>query len=244
VLIDDSLGIASNQSELDKMLKQFPEYNHWYVCLATRADWEQERQWFENMWKEYQQKELCAENNFPSELKIHFSQRAWELYLGITLLNRGYTLQKHKSIGPDFKIIHNDFNKDIQTVWIEAISVKKGQPPDAVPEMPFGVSDLPEEQMLLRLTNGLSEKYDKYCKDVKVGVVGADDPYIIAINRSEIEYLDPQIPLILKCLFNLGYQVLFTKPKKPHLKATESFWTERVQVTIQVGIAQVVRIGV
>src|SRR5258708_14105698 len=93
------------------------------------------------------------------------------------------------------------------------------------------VADLPEDQMLLRLLSGVADKYKRYCKYVEQDIVGTGDLYIIAINRSKLEHLDSQIPLILKCLFKLGWQILFTELKRPELKATESFWTTRDQIT-------------
>jgi len=237
MLFDKNLGTAKNQSELEELLKKYvpPTYDPLYVCLATRDDFKKERQWIEDMWIEYQQ---FADWDFATAFKARFSQRAWELYLGITLHKR-WGLQpgsksKRESAGPDFKTIHNT-TKGAQTVWIEAIAIEKGDAPNRVPEMVFNdVADLPEDQMLLRLTSGLDKKFgDKegYCKYVKRGIVGTDDPYIIAINRSKLEHLDPQIPLILKCLFRLHQQILFTEPKKLDVKATESFWKTRDHIT-------------
>jgi len=73
------------------------------------------------------------------------------------------------------------------------------------------VADLPKDQMLLRFTSGLADKYKRYCNYVEQDVVETGDPYIIAINRSKLEHLDPQIPLILKCLVRLGWQIVFTE---------------------------------
>ncbi len=232
MLFDRRLGIAKNQVDLEELLKQYPppEYDPLYVCLATRVDFEEKRQWIEAKWKEYQQ---FADKDFASEFKKHLRQRAWELSLGITLHKR-WTLQpefksKHKGAGPDFKTLCN-VSEVAQTVWIEAIAVEKGKSINKVPEMVLnGVACLPEDKMLLRLTNGLDEKYRKYVKYVENNVVGTDDPYVIAINRSELEHLDPQLPLILKCLFRLEHQVLFVGSGRL-LNDTERFWTIRDQI--------------
>ena len=222
---DKSLGTAKNQSELDELLKRYtPPYDPLYICLSTRFDLEKQRQWLEATWMECRQ---FADRDFVSKFKKECHQRIWELCLGITL-HRKWSLQpKSKSTGPDFKTILNT-NKGPQTVWTEAIAIEKGKFSNKVPEMVInGVGELPEDEMLLRLTNGLDKKYKGYCDYVKKGIVGADDPYIIAINRSELEHLDPQIPLILKCLFRLGYQVVFTAQGKSGVKATESLWTSK-----------------
>jgi hypothetical protein len=216
------------------LLKKYvlPTYDPMYVCLAARDDFNIKRQWIEDIWLEYQQ---FADWNFAKEFKRQFSQRVWELYLGITLHKRWGlepgSKSKRESAGPDFKTIHIT-NKGAQTVWIEAIAVEKGSASNRVPEMVFtDVADLPEDLMLLRLTSGLADKYKKYCKDVEQGIVGTGDPYIIAINRSKLEHLDPQIPLILKCLFRLEWLILFPELKKLDLKAGESFWTTRDYIT-------------
>jgi hypothetical protein len=241
-LFDDrNIKSVKNQAELDELLKQvnlekqqkqgpLSKYDPLYVCLASRVDFEKERQWIESMWMEYQEAKL-ADRNFASAFKVQCYQRTWELYLGITL-HKKWGLQsgsksKRESGGPDFKTIHNA-NGVTQTVWIEATVATKGDSSDRVPEMEFGkVGDLPEDKMLLRLTTRLDAKYKEYCSYVKQGIIGTNDPYIVAINRSALQYLDAQIPLILKCLFRLEHQALFIKSKKSGLKATESFWTTR-----------------
>ena len=230
MLFDKNLGIANNQLELGKLLKQYPssEYDPLYVCLASRVDLKEERQWIEDMCMEYQQEQL-ADSDFASAFRVDCSARAWELYLGITLHKRWGLQPKHKNDGPDFKTIHNT-DKGAQTVWIEAIAVEKGEVPNRVPEMVVdGVGKLPEDKMLLRLMNGLDKKsgVKGYCKYVKQGVVRIDDPYIIAINRSKLEHVDPQVPLILKCLFGLGDQALFTEPEKSDLNGKGSYYSTR-----------------
>ncbi len=137
MLFDKSLGSVKNQAELEELLKKYapPTYDPLYVCLATRIDFKKERRWIEDMWMEYRQ---FADPNFPTEFKAKFSQRAWELYLGITLHKRwglcpGST-SKHEYAGPDFKTILNT-NGGTQTVWIEATAAEKGDPPHGVPGM-------------------------------------------------------------------------------------------------------------
>jgi hypothetical protein len=47
MLFDKNSGAAKNQSELEELLKKDvpPTYDPLYVCLATRDDFNQERQW-------------------------------------------------------------------------------------------------------------------------------------------------------------------------------------------------------
>lgn len=222
-LFNENLGTASNRAELDKLKKKFSNYDSSYVAMSTMTTRPDFRDWLESIWEQY---EPYADANFLSEFRKQFSQRAWELHLGSTLLNRGYTLGKHNSTGPDFKIPYKNKN-----IWIEAIAVEKGDRQDRVPNIEYGKAmDVPEEEMLLRLTAGLKRKHEQCLLYLKNNLVGQDDPFVIAIDRSLLEHVDPQIPLILKCLFAIGHQVLFIKREKPQTKTEGSTWSSREKV--------------
>ena len=219
-LFNENLGVASNNKQLAALKKKFNFYHPTYVAMATMATRPEFRNWLESIWKQY---EPYSDSNFPNEFKKQFNQRSWELHIGATLLNKGYSLGKHKDAGPDFKVLHDNL-----TVWIEAIAVEKGDGKDKVPEMEYGKAmDVPEKEMLLRLTAGLKEKHRKYLLYLKDGYVNPSDPFVIAIDRSPLEHMDAQIPLILKCLFAIGHQVLFLKRTTPQPKAEGSTWSLR-----------------
>lgn len=222
-LFNENLGTASNRVELDKLKKKFSNYHPTYVAISTMTTRPKFRDWLESIWKQY---EPYADSNFPNEFKKQFNQRAWELHLGSTLINRGHVLGNHSNTGPDIKIPYKSKN-----VWVEAITVEKGDAQDKVPDIEYGKAmDVPEKEMLLRLTAGLREKYRKYLTYLKGGLIGQDDPFIIAIDRSPLEHPDAQIPLILKCLFAIGHQVLFIKREKPQPRTEESTWSAREKV--------------
>lgn len=222
-LFNEDLGISSNRTALVKLQKKFSSYDPSYVSIATMSTLNDFREWLELIWEQYKP---YADTNFPNEFKKQFYQRAWELYLGGTLLNRGYTLGNHSNTGPDFKIPYGDKN-----IWIEAIAVKKGDGKDKVPDIKYGVAvSVPEQEMLLRLTSGLGEKYQKYLSYLRSGVVESSDPFVIAIDRSALEHTDPQIPLILKCLFAIGHQLLIIKSDRPLPKTEGSNWSSREKV--------------
>lgn len=222
-LFIEDLGIAHNSAELARMKKRFNLYDHLYVALSAKTTCLEFRTWLEVIWKQY---EPYADSNFLNEFKKQFNQRAWELHLGATLLNRGYTLGKHRDVGPDFMIPHEDKN-----VWIEAIAVKKGDGKDKVPESENGKAmDVPEKEMLLRLTAGLKEKYQKYLSYLRDSYVKPNDPFVVALDRSDLEHFDAQIPLILKCLFAIGHQVLYLKRERPQPKTNGSTWSAREKV--------------
>jgi len=226
-LFNEDLGISSNKTTLAKLQNKFSNYDPSYVSIATMSTLNDFREWLELIWKQYKP---YADGNFPNEFKYQFYQRAWELYLGSTLINRDYALGTHDSVGPDFKIPYEDKGLE-RSAWIEAIAVKKGDGKDKVPDIKYGVAvSVPEQEMLLRLTSGLGEKYQKYLSYLRGGIVEPSDPFIIAIDRSALEHTDPQIPLILKCLFAIGHQVLFIKSNKPLPKTEESNWFGREKV--------------
>jgi len=222
-LFNENLGVASNRTELSRLKKRFDDHDPLYVALSAMTTMSKFRKWMEDIWRQY---EPYADTNFPNELKRRFTQRAWELYLGATLLNKGYILGNHSNSGPDFKITSANRN-----IWIEAIAVEKGDRNDKVPNIKFGKEmDIPEQEMLLRLTAGLTEKYQKYLSYLKAGQINSKDPFVIAINRSELEYPDPQMPLIFKCLFAIGNQVLSLKSSRLKPTTKGSTWSTREKI--------------
>lgn len=222
-LFDENLGTTSSTTQLAKLKKKFSSYDPSYVALSTMTTRPEIRTWLEMIWKQYKP---YADSNFPYEFKKQFNQRAWELHLGSTLINRGYELGSHSDAGPDIRIPYKSGN-----VWVEAIAVEKGDEQDKVPDIEYGKAmDVPEKEMLLRLTNGLVKKHNKYLEYLKKDLVGQEDPFVIAIDRSPLEHPDAQIPLILKCLFAIGHQVLFLKREGPQPETVGSTWSTREKV--------------
>lgn len=222
-LFNENLGTASDGAELSKLKKKYNYYDPSYVALSTMTTRPEFRKWLESVWRQY---EPYADTNFPNEFKRQFTQRAWELHLGVTILNRGHILGSHHNSGPDFKI--PSANKNI---WVEAIAVKKGDGNDRVPNIEFGkVIDVPEQEMLLRLTAGLVEKHQKYLSYLQTDQIGTRDPFIVAVDRSDLEHPDAQIPLILKCLFAIGHQVLFLKSSRLKPTTEGNTWSARKKI--------------
>src|SRR3990167_11296773 len=136
-LFNENLGTASNRTELARLKKKFNSYDSIYVAISTMTNRPDFRDWLESIWQQY---EPYADSNFPNEFKKQFNQRAWELHLGSTLINRGYELGSHSNAGPDIKIPYKSKN-----VWIEAIAVEKGDAQDKVPDIEYGkAEDNPE----------------------------------------------------------------------------------------------------
>jgi type I restriction enzyme S subunit len=111
-------------------------------------------------------------------------QRAWEMMLALHLNAQGHQLTSPDH-GPDFRFEHRGL-----TVWVEAVSPEpKGVPADWM-EGPkpneFKVGTFPHNEILLRWTAALKEKWEKLGKYRKAGIVRDTDAYVIAINGCQL----------------------------------------------------------
>lgn len=170
------------------------------------------RNYVEEMWKKY---ELHAEPSFQKKATEDFHAKIWEMYLGCVLIDNGMNLQvKQKVKGPDLCVRLDD-----RHLWIEAIAPKSGTGDNAVPEVNTEsdeAMDVPEKQILLRLTGAIEEKYKKYQKYItgESPIIKPKDYYVIAINGGRINFgflLKGGIPFIVSCAFGLGNEVLTIK---------------------------------
>lgn len=129
------------------------------------------------------------------------------MYLACTLIELGFNLVPRKSAyGPDIQI---KLNK--RSLWIEATAPDAGIGADAVP----GYSNfddsiefirVPEEQMILRLTNSFYKKCQRYKEYVASGLVSKNDVFVIAINGFDIPHIlgEDEIPYIVKSVLPFG----------------------------------------
>ena len=153
--------------------------------------------------------EPYADSTFPKEFQKNLAQRSWELYLGITLLSRGFGLGDNGPRQPDLDVQISETGHRL--AWIEATFVEKGTGIDKVPETELEKAcDALIDQVLLRLANGIQKKHKSYLAYLKNGIVKEDEPFVIAINGSELRHVseDPLSPLILKALFGIGSLVI------------------------------------
>jgi hypothetical protein len=142
------------------------------------------------------------------ELPVQFHQRFWEIYLAAALLDAGLNLQHSNGRdGPDICVKADDGSK----VWVEAVTASPGQGNDAVQEAELGtVRSVPDDPIKLRLLNAFSEKTRKYKRYKEKNWIGLEDPYIIAINASQVPSArrELEIPRIVRSLLPFGFQVL------------------------------------
>ena len=153
--------------------------DHTYVDMRDMPVLAEARRFVEELWAEYRP---LADSHFCADARNHFLQRFWEMYLAITLKAKGFLLTKVSDEGPDFY-----FSLKKRKVWVEAVAPEPGIGPDAVPQPQLGqVSDVPQEQILLRFTNALAEKLGRYNDALKKGIIDGSDHYVVAINCRRI----------------------------------------------------------
>jgi len=213
-LFPKDFPLVNSSKVLEEVKNKYPKYDPYFVasgCIKVR------REKFNSLWTQF--KHLLDKEKtriFLSKIKQNgqFHENTWEMYLGCVLANhlpKVTTSPKDKGI--DFMVS----GKDGDEIFIEAVACKKGSSDDAVPDMVVSdmknVSfyDVPHDEMLLRLSNSIDYKAKQY-KDF-IGKI--KKPYIIAINKGALEHVEPDKPLVLKCLFGLGYQQINITDGKP-----------------------------
>lgn len=224
-LFSDKFTEVRSDEELQALMRLHPDYDPGYLCQSSSVLRVKTKSWMEKLWKQYQPH---ADSHFLEEFKHQFTQRSWELYLGVTLLKHGFRLGLQKDDGPDFEILNSEGKR---LAWIEAIAVTKGTGGDRVPDLHYGgVSSIPTDEMVLRIANGLAAKYKKYCSDLENGFVENDDPYVIALDRSQLEHVDALLPNILKALFGIGTLALHVRVGGKRVKRPKSSWTSQFEI--------------
>ncbi len=173
-----------------------------YIALRNAPRLLELRNYCEELWKSFSP---YADPTFRDEFARQFHPRFWEMYLCNQLLNMGFNLiPTDKRIGPDFLL-----KIDSLRVWIEATASDEGEGADAVPDIfdHFRFDPIPEEKIILRFTNSIASKSEKYYKYVRDGIINELDAFILAINGKNIGVVscDPSpIPAIVKAVYPLG----------------------------------------
>jgi len=153
----------------------------------------------EDMWREF---EPIADDNFQSDAMSHFNERLWEMYLAVTLQRRGYEVKNMGGRGPDFHVSRDGVNS-----CIEATAPGLGEGDDAVPELVDRVvAEVPEDQIILRLTGALDAKRKQYSKAVERNALDPDLPFIVAINGNRIRFQGVQctLPTVVRAFYGFG----------------------------------------
>lgn len=160
---------------------------------------ESHRNLLEEMWCLF---EPYSDSNFIREFRLQFDKRVWEMHLVVTLLECDHRISSFKS-GPDILVTTKPPN-----VWVEAVMPGSGAGPDS----PTDVADRGEggwvndDRIILRFRSAIEEKYGKYLRYLDTGIIEEKDPYVIAINGSDVplSIFEGSLPRILSCVLALG----------------------------------------
>lgn len=158
---------------------------------------------------------------FCTDDAADYQQRYWELFLGATLLEQGIKLKPNTGEGPDLS-----FDLDGRTVWIEAISPEQGDGNNRIPvspDQPLGeplvAYTVPAREILLRHTAAIEEKVRKYRGYRDNGTVAAGDPFIIALDCSQLGIFGfdgiSGFPATLEAVYPMGPQQVHFVPGAP-----------------------------
>lgn len=139
------------------------------------------KRFVEELWRDYKP---YSDTHFLSDARNHFHQRFWEMYLCVTMLKRGFVIEKVGTEGPEFSITITG-----RKFWFEAIAPLVGDTNDRVPEVEMGKGNwVPTDQVLMRYTGALSEKLSKYQRYLTKGIISENDGYVVAINSNKIPH--------------------------------------------------------
>lgn len=227
-LFSTNLPECTTDEEIIKLQEENPTLDPYYIASSVIA---KRKVLFEVLYKVF---EPYKDSNFLKEITTRFHQRTWEMYLGYLCIKQGKVLKESRS----------DDQADVQIVTkqnpihIECIAVTHGDPanPDAVPKMHIPdnighivVRDVPEDKILLRITQALNDKYKQYQKRLADNRISDKEPYVIAVNTGELGHPE-QIPRIFKVVFGVGYLTLRMRVGGLPVANPTSFWSRRESI--------------
>lgn len=224
-LFSENFPVARNNADLARLRAEYPNYDPYYIASGAIPE---RRILFEKLYEKFYP---YKDDIFLSEIKKHFHQRTWEMYLTSVFLEEGFQVSS-KNSGPDIKIQHNSKN-----IWIECTAPEKGKGKDGLPSLDYDSSwhDFPEKQILLRMTNAFDKKFLAYQRYVST-VVSDGDIFLIAMNVADLDAFDPGIPLIMKILFGMEYlQIPISPLGKSRKNISQPFWSTRSEVQKESG---------
>jgi hypothetical protein len=158
-----------------------------------------------------------ADKGFDSQLvgrsDEQFQQRLSELLLAQWLWEDGFTLSS-SGVGPDFKA-----TKGNHSVWIELVTPAPTTDTLRAHARPLqaGESDIrtvPSEEIKLRWLSALSDKKKQMDRHIEAGIIGEDEPYIVAVNKRMLDRFNwdvkgiSQHPLPVEIGFGFGPRVI------------------------------------
>lgn len=181
------------------------------------------RLFIESLWDRYRD---LADTHFREDARNHFLERFWEMYLAVTLRERGFQLTRAGDEGPEFYFLHNG-----RKVWVEAVLPGPGEGIDRVPEICYGkVQEAPTEKIILRFTHSLYEKRKKYREALEKRIINPDDLYLLAINSRGIPHgpFGNTMPFFVQAFLPFGNLAMDIDTKT--MKTVETYYQYRENV--------------
>jgi hypothetical protein len=178
----------------------------------------------EALWQQYKS---CAPKGFVSKAQFEFHQCWWEMYLSVGLMNLGFAVvpsPPHRK-GPDILVRLSEQS----VLWIEAVAPNIGMASDRVPDPVMnGVAEFPKEKYLLRLSQALNDKRQKFEEYRSAGIMGASDSCIIALSACALNQvgtlLDFPVPVPLSVLAGAANFVLTGKKEQSFIQRRETLY--------------------
>ena len=127
-----------------------------------------------------------ASEHFRVEIRRHFHQRWFEMYLAVSMLRAGLAIECPPKNAPDVRVQH----RDGRVLWLEAIAPTGGveSNPDRVvqPRAAPGESSVayyvPRERIAIRICGALREKAARLSEYRQQGVIAPEHQAVVAIN--------------------------------------------------------------
>lgn len=157
------------------------------------------RAFIEELWLRY-----CGheDRHFLSDAQTHFLERFWEMYLAVTFMERDLSPSRAGGVGPESSCASMG-----QKIWLEAIAPGPGDGDDRVERpQPGVVTSMPTEQILLRFTNALASKRNRYLAAYEKGIVTDRECYVLAVNSAGIPHasLGNTLPFFVQAFLPIG----------------------------------------
>ena len=161
------------------------------------------REYIESLWQRY---EGSQDTNFLEDAKAHFLPRFWEMYLWLSMSERGCNPVRVGSSGSEFYIELKG-----RRYWVEAVCPGKGETADAIPEPHVNKSiapKVPVDKIMLRYATAVRQKALKHQDiDIPAGRASSEDGYLLAISSSAMSFdarCGGELPYLVKAAYGLG----------------------------------------
>jgi len=194
-----------------------------YRNVRDNPDRPDVRAFVDSLWSQYHG---LADRHFRQDARNHFLERFWEMYLAVTLRERGFQLIRVGGKGPEFYFLQNGLK-----VWVEAVVPGPGKEEDRVPDYSYAeIVKVPTEKIILRFTNALYDKKRKYLKLLQQQIVSPDDLYLLAINSRAIPHAPHwhTMPYFVQAFLPFGNYVMLWDTDKN--KIDKAFYQKRENV--------------